>query len=198
MRAFLYENGQMHLLATPGGDTSVADAINEKGVAAGWWSIGSLAGRYAFINSGGVATDICCGAGDQYGLPYVGAVRGINDANDVIGIWVPESNAGSTGFLYRRGVMRSLVPGYSGPFGINNAGVVVGDASFGSNRRAFVWDETKGLQDLNGLIDPTLGLTLQWATGINDLGQIVAVDPGVRGCDDDRAVLLTPAAKPVP
>ena len=90
------------------------------------------------------------------------------------------------------------MPGSKQPFGINNAGVVVGDGEFGSNRHAFIWDETEGLQDLNGLIDPTLGLTLIWATDINDLGQIIAVDPGARGCDDDRAVLLTPAAKPSP
>jgi probable HAF family extracellular repeat protein len=193
-RAFLYGNGQMRALATPGGDTSRADAINDKAVVAGVWSIGVLGRPHAFVNSGGIATDICCGVGDAYdGTLYVGSVRGINEANDVIGSWVPQASEGSTGFLYRDGVVRSLVPGFSDPFGINNAGVVVGDASFGLNRRAFVWDETKGLQDLNGLIDPTLGLTLTWATGINDLGQIVAVDPGVRGCDDDRAVLLTPA-----
>ena len=71
--------------------------------------------------------------------------------------------------------MQSLVAGYSEPEAINNAGIVVGYAHFVQDGRAFIWDKTKwGLQDLNSLIDPALGWTLQVAEGINDLGQIVA------------------------
>jgi probable HAF family extracellular repeat protein len=187
-RAFLYENGQMRSLGTLGGDWSQASAINGNGAVAGA-STTAKGERHAFIYSGGVMTDVSGVAIDS--------VRGINDANDVIGMWAPgQGYAGLTGFLYRGGVMQSLVPGYSEPTAINNAGIVVGNAHFGQNGRAFVWDKTKGLQDLNSLIDPTLGWTLQVADGINDQGHIVA--HGYRAGGASVAVVLTPAAKPIP
>ena len=44
--------------------------------------------------------------------------------------------------------------------------------------------------DLNSLIDPSLGITLQRAVGINDLGQIIAGGTNASGQSD--AFLLTP------
>jgi probable HAF family extracellular repeat protein len=56
---------------------------------------------------------------------------------------------------------------------INNLGQVVGDSLTASgDRHAFLYD--KGVMlDLNNLI-PTIGFTLDYASGINDKGQIVA------------------------
>ena len=188
VRAFLYENGQMRSLGTLGGDWSQASAINENGAVAGASTIAN-GERHAFIYSGGAMADVSGVAVDS--------VSGINDANDVIGMWTPpQGYPGLTGFLYRGGVMQSLVAGYSEPEAINNAGIVVGYAHFGQDGRAFIWDKTKGLQDLNSLIDPALGWTLQVAEGINDLGQIVA--HGYRAGGASVAVLLTPAVKPSP
>ena len=50
-----------------------------------------------------------------------------------------------------------------------------------------------GLLDLNGLIDPNLGITLTRANGINDMGQIIAYSESgfVR-----TAYLLTPVPEP--
>jgi probable HAF family extracellular repeat protein len=188
VRAFLYENGQMRSLGTLGGDWSQASAINENGVVAGT-SKDAKGEIHAFTYSCGVMTDVS-------GVAVL-SVSGINDSNDVIGMWLPpQGYSGYTGFLYRGGVMQPLVPGYSEPLGINNSGIVVGYAHFGQDGHAFVWDKTKGLQDLNSLIDPSLGWTLQVAEGINDMGQIVA--HGYRAGGASVAVLLTPAAKPSP
>jgi uncharacterized membrane protein len=61
--------------------------------------------------------------------------------------------------------------------GLNNVNQVVGhfsDPSDDYHLHAFVWDEQKGFQDLNRLIDPRSGWTrLQSATSINDKGEIV-------------------------
>jgi uncharacterized membrane protein len=60
------------------------------------------------------------------------------------------------------------------PRAMNKEGIVVG--SFGPNpdaQRAFVWDKTHGMQDLNTLIPSTSGWTLEVASGVNDRGEIV-------------------------
>ena len=80
---------------------------------------------------------------------------------------------------------------YGEIYGINAQGVMVGimwnDAQ---EERAFVFDAAGGVQDLNALVDPALGWTLQFARDVNDAGQIVGsgtVD-GVA-----REFLLSPA-----
>jgi probable HAF family extracellular repeat protein len=89
------------------------------------------------------------------------------------------------------------VSGYSEPADINDAGVVVGYAHFGNDGHALVWDATNGMQDLNTLIDPSLGLTLVVMQGINDVGQIVG--HGYRTATGANvAVLLTPTSAPAP
>ena len=179
--AFLYENGQMRSLGSPGSD-SYPGAISENGTVAGVWWTGLT--RNLFIYRDGVMID-AGGAVIEY-------VSGINDVGDVIGMWQAPYGGG---FLYRGGVLilQTLVPGSSTyPRGINNSGVVVGDGIFGARLGGFVWDKTKGLQDLNTLIDPALGVDLGLANGINDVGQIVAVEKRDAG-QCDRALLLTPA-----
>ena len=175
-----HENGQMRSLGSPGSD-SYPGAISENGTVAGVWWTGLT--RNLFIYRDGVMID-AGGAVIEY-------VSGINDVGDVIGMWQAPYGGG---FLYRGGVLilQTLVPGSSTyPRGINNSGVVVGDGIF-DRLGGFVWDKTKGLQDLNTLIDPALGVDLGLANGINDVGQIVAVEKRDAG-QCDRALLLTPA-----
>jgi probable HAF family extracellular repeat protein len=114
----------------------------------------------------------------------------INDDDDVVGMWAYGGYAGYTGFLYRAGVMGPLADGYTEPLDVNDAGVVVGYAHFGNAGHAFIWDATNGLQDLNELIDPDLGLTLQVVQGINDIGQMTG--HGYRADFTPIAFVLTP------
>jgi probable HAF family extracellular repeat protein len=188
-RAFLYENGQVHLLGTLGGGDTRAFAISENGTVAGESQIAPYGQLHAFIYSGGTMSDISTNVGTVGSSAF-----GVNDVNDAIGIWSFPHTQMYGGFLYRGGVMRWLVPGGS-PAAINNAGVVVGNAYYsGQGLQAFVWDETKGIQNLNGLIDPSLGWSLVWADDINEVGQIVAIGQRLGG--PYVAVLLTPAVKP--
>src|SRR6185312_9164405 len=66
---------------------------------------------------------------------------------------------------------------FSEAIAINNAGVVVGSMwpeIFGDySSHAFVYTAPDGLQDLNSLIDPTLGVELNRAIDINERGQIL-------------------------
>lgn len=194
MRAFVYEGGAMKSLGTLGGDYSEAADVSGNGKVAGM-SYTVANEQHLFIYEDGAMTDAGGGA------PNTGLwVAAINDNTDVVGMWVPpQGYAGNTGFLYRDGVLAALVDGYSEPWDVNNAGVVVGYAHFqnGMVGHAFVWDGTNGIQDLNDLIDPSLGITLGVVQGINDVGQIVG--HGYRTVSgEDVAFILTPATKPVP
>jgi uncharacterized membrane protein len=80
---------------------------------------------------------------------------------------------------------------YGEVYGIDAEGVMVGimwnDAQ---EEHAFVFDPIGGLQDLNALVDPALGWTLQFARDINDSGQ-VAGSGTLNGVA--RGFLLSPA-----
>jgi probable HAF family extracellular repeat protein len=165
---FSYSGGQMTALPTLGGVPPYCDAnaISDQGHVAGI-STATTDAEHVYIYRNGAMTDL--GAG----LPNTDVrVDGINDDDDVIGMWIYGGYAGYTGFLYRAGVMGPLAEGYTEPYDINNAGVVAGYAIFGTAGHAFVWDATNGLQDLNDLIDPGLQLTLGAVQGINDIGQM--------------------------
>lgn len=79
-------------------------------------------------------------------------------------------------------------------YGINNLGQVVGDfmpqAPTSAQTHAFLWEGVGKLYDLNTLITAGSGWTLTTATGINDLGQIVAYGTDASG--QYHALLLTP------
>jgi uncharacterized membrane protein len=184
----------MRSLGSPGTD-SYAAAISENGTVAGVWFTRFPYGlpRNLFTYRDGAMIDL--------GGATIEEVGGINDAGDVVGAWRTECMA-PAGFLYRGGVLQPLFScHYSPATGISNEGVVVGyfdlatfePGSLGT--AAYVWDRTNGWRNLNRLIDPTLGVKLDVARSINDLGQIVAVEKRAAG-QCDRALLLTPAVKP--
>ncbi len=71
--------------------------------------------------------------------------------------------------------------------GINNLRQVIGYCAYPF--LAFIWSPEKGMQNLNDLIPANSGWQLQFATGINDRGQITG--QGVIG-GQSHAFLLTP------
>ena len=78
---------------------------------------------------------------------------------------------------------------------ISNSGLIVGDVNNSVAYHAFVYSGGT-MQDLNSLIDPSLGITLQEATGVNDSGQIVCTGTNASGKPD--GFLLTPLPTPEP
>jgi hypothetical protein len=56
--------------------------------------------------------------------------------------------------------------------------------------RSFVWDQAQGMQELQPLLDPGSGYTLESVWTLNERGQIVAV--GETAEETYRLLLLTP------
>lgn len=182
---FIYRSGWASAIATLGGNYGDANAVNDVDHVAGRSTIagGSM---HAYLLQGPTMVDLAAGtAGRDF------TVYGMNDSDDIVGMWLPFGDVSATGFLYRDGVLSEITAGYHEPIEVNNAGVVVGSALFGNENRAFVWDETSGMQDLNALMDPGSDLILVVAQGISDAGQIVGQGNRVSN-GAHVAVLLTP------
>ena len=114
---------------------------------------------------------------------------GINNSGQVVGYATTGGDAAAHAFLYSGGSMQDLGTAldgtYSDAIGINNSGQVVGD----SDGSAFLYTGNGPIQDLNTLVSPTSGWTLEYAYGVNDMGQIVG--QGQIG-GHTHAFLLTP------
>jgi probable HAF family extracellular repeat protein len=184
-RGFIYRSGQASAIGTLGGNYGDANAVNDAGHVAGraMTADGSMG---AYLLQGATMVDLAAGTSGRDFTVYA-----MNDADDVVGMWVSGSGTSPTGFLYRDGVLGEIAAGYHEPIDVNNAGVVVGSAPFANENHAFIWDETNGMQDLNALIGPSPGLRLVVVQGISDAGQIVG--HGNRVLNGTHvAVLLTP------
>jgi probable HAF family extracellular repeat protein len=115
----------------------------------------------------------------------------INELGHVVG------SSDNNAFLWQDGVMSPLDAGSlaeTSATAINNGGTIIG---FGSNQVALVW-EGGTLDPLNDLIDPALGWQLEYASDINDRGQIVGWGTRDGFGTSLRAFLLTPITETDP
>jgi probable HAF family extracellular repeat protein len=179
--AFVYRDGLLNLLKTPG-IASTGWVINGSGQVAGDFQNGN-SDQLAFF-------DEACGCVRPLGT-LGGAeslVYGLNDAGHVIG--VSDTAAGQRhAFLYRDGAMKDLgTLGGAGSFAaaINEAGLVVGDADTASgDAHAFLYDG-KTMKDLG-----TFGGAASRADSVNGAGQVVGFARTNRG--EPRAFAWTEA-----
>jgi probable HAF family extracellular repeat protein len=157
-----------------GGASSSATAINDAGAVTGYTEIDGLGDYRAFVYANG-AMNILGTLGGNYAEGYA-----INNAGMVAGYSFLAGDMISHAFLYAGGItvdLGSLGGNDSYATGINEAGSVVGASNLGGGAggyHAFLYSGGV-LKDLNDLIDPALGLTLNYASDINDKGQIAAV-----------------------
>lgn len=193
-QGFLWQNGTMTGLGdfSEGVHDRQAYGINNLGQIVG---DGSAAGQTrGFIWQGGTIDGLGVLPGDG-----ISNASSINDIGQVVGI-SHSYTTGSRAVLWENSSVTDLgvLPGtlYSSAVKINNSGQVVGLSFDGWNYRAFLWEPTIGMRDLNTLIDPSDPLAgqlqLTAALGINSAGQIVGVAGG------SRAFLATPVVAPVP
>lgn len=80
-------------------------------------------------------------------------------------------------------------------YGINDAGQMVGLMWNDTQDRAFIFDPLTGVVDLNSLIDPASGWSLEFARDINSAGQIVGTGT-LNGAT--RGFMLNPTVVPEP
>lgn len=195
--AFLYSGGVMQDLGTLGGGKSMGYGINASGHVTGSSVIAGSPVEHAFVYSAGVMKDLgTLGGSNSVGL-------GINAGGQVTGYSDISGNAARHAFLYSGGTMKDLgtLGGtISTGFGINDLGEVVGDSvASGGVTHAFLYSGGT-MYDLNSLVVSGLtGPPLARATGINNVGQVVANDCGPTGieCHVYRLDPITSADIPI-
>jgi probable HAF family extracellular repeat protein len=145
--AFVWQNGIMSDLGTlPGGAFSSAAAINDAGAIAGSSDDGNFV-SHAVIFQNGVITDL--------GVPSdftSSSANALNLNGVVVGAVATGSYRGvSHAFVAQNGSiadLNRLIPGNSGPWvlltatGVNDAGEIVGTATFNGTERAFLLTPT--------------------------------------------------------
>ena len=192
VHAFLYTAAQGMVDLTPESDTGAAMDINDAGQVTGYKT--AFGGYHAFRWQGGTFVDlgVLPGFAHSFGLA-------VNAAGQVAGNSTSASGNSEQLFRFTDGVGLQNLGGvgeHNVAFGINSSGQVVG-ASGHSVTRALLYTDAAGLQDLNTLIDPSLGWVLLAANDINDAGQIVGY--GFNNFTGlTHAVRLQPATTPPP
>jgi probable HAF family extracellular repeat protein len=186
--SFIYTNGTLTGLATPG-DSSAGQVINDSGTVAGYyWALTRLGqGTFPFEYSDGTFTDI-------HGFGGLNNwIGGINKSGQVVGTSSPEAGGTSEqAFLYSDGKLTRLGPEQSVAYAINDSGTVVGAVESAQGGPAILFPD--GWTNLNTLIPPGTGWTLGYARAINDAGQIAGYGRVANG--DFDAFLLTPVPEP--
>jgi probable HAF family extracellular repeat protein len=190
---FLYSKGKMIDLGTLGAPQGTdwwnsAQGINKAGVVVGYSYTGSdqdpLLG-FAWFK------------GKMYAMGSLGGdmsqAYAVNNRNHATGIAYLANGLAHAFITDPSGKMKDLGAlaqlGASWGFGINDSGVVVGQAQAENGEdHAFVWNGK--MQDLNELVPQGSGLTLIEAESVNDAGQIVCTGEDSQG--NSHSVLLTP------
>ncbi|MBN1514847.1 MAG: DUF3466 family protein [Phycisphaerae bacterium] len=188
MSGFVWNNGTVTTLLTPGDKPSWGYALNELGhVAGNYYTMDVPHRSHAAVWIDGEITDLGTLEGGVSSFAF-----GINDSGQVVGNSMKGGSSGRGAFLYENGVMRDLgsLGGSALAFAINNAGQVVGRSmdSMGAYR-AFLWQNDE-LIDLNELLPPGSGWVLREAMDINEHGWITG--SGVAPNGETRAFLLVP------
>jgi probable HAF family extracellular repeat protein len=169
--AVLIQDGVFTDLGTLGGQSSYGMAIDDAGSMVGYSETGTGI-VHAFLDDGITMTDLGTLGG------ATSTATAIDAAGDVVG-YSQIASGDRHAFLYSGGVMTDLgtLPGgaYSKALGINNSGLIVGEANVTADQQnpfAMMYDGTTMI-NLNDLLPQDSGWMLSTATAINDNGQII-------------------------
>lgn len=187
-QAVVFQNGTIQFASTVTGcPYTEGHAINDNGVMA-ITALCTNTHLHASTWHNGTLTDL--------GAPYQGdsSTNGINGAGEVVGDW---TQSGFTmGVEWTKGAIYGLYPlpgqASSSAAAINSTGRVAGYSRDTAGRQHAVAWSGFAVQDLTAQLSPSSGWVLEYATGINDYGQIVGegLHNGV-----EHGFLFTPAAQ---
>jgi probable HAF family extracellular repeat protein len=198
-RAFVYANGSRADLATPGGSTSCANAVNEGGLIAGvidneitiWENgnarrLGAKGSVTGISDTGIVVGGVWDGTTNSVGGMNTRAYMYANGVFTDLGApsgWTHAIGINRRGqiavfangklFMYENGALRDLNASVTNAYGFNDRGEIVGMTSFGHGPEPFIWDGT--VHQIPG------GGSFAGAVGLNNMGQILGSGEGVYG-----------------
>jgi probable HAF family extracellular repeat protein len=202
---FLWELGSMVDLGTLGGTSGFPTAMNNRGDVVGLSNLHDDLTFHPFLWT------------KRRGMQDLGTLGGatgetnwINDAGYIVGKAdlpgaAPQNHAGVLWTRNGAKIDLGVLPGdsCSNAYNVNAAGQVVGTSEDRTHclaligERAFLWEDGGPMVDLNTLVPPGSNLTLTYAVGINDRGEIGGFGVPVGVSPDEyetkgHAYILTP------
>ena len=193
VHAFLYRQAEGMVDLTPASDTGYAEDINDAGQVTGYKT--APGGVYhAFRWQEGTFLDLGALPGFAHSFGWA-----INESGQVAGNSTTASGNSERLFRFTDGAVLQNLGGvgeHNVAWGINASGEVVGTRGQ-SLKRAVLYTDAGGLQDLDTLIDGSLGWVLLAAHDINDDGQIVGYASN-SFTGQTHAVRLRPTDAPPP
>jgi hypothetical protein len=159
-RAVTFQNGTYTSLPrlSNGSSNGNVNGINSSGEMVGAANYNSSGGQtHPVVYANGTVTDLFAGSNSSSGQAMA-----VNDSGEIVGYLNTKAFIDVNGTIDMLNAYRAM--------SVNSDGVVVGTANNGDG---MVYANGV-VTDLNTLVDPTLGWTVQQATGINDSGDIVA------------------------
>ena len=193
VHGFLYSEAEGMVDLTPTSDTGYAEDINDAGQVTGYRT--AFGGVYhAFRWQEGTFLDLGVLPGFAYSVGWA-----INESGQVAGNSTTASGSSERLFRFTDGAVLQDLGGvgeHNVAWGINASGEVVGTRGQ-SQKRAVRYTDAGGLEELDTLIDGSLGWVLLAAHDINDDGEIVGYASN-SFTGQTHAVRLQPTETPPP
>jgi probable HAF family extracellular repeat protein len=177
-------------LGNLGGLGGCAASINERGQVVGYSDLDGDMHQHAFLWENGTITGLSTLGGED------GGANVINEDGEIAGFAFLTGGQALHATTWKNGVIMDLKTVDGDPCSValsmNSRGQVVGssgDCDLLSNQHAFLW-ENGAIVDLNTLVPAGSGLQLEFASQINERGEIQGF--GVLESGDPRAFVLIP------
>jgi probable HAF family extracellular repeat protein len=192
---FVWENGKMLNLGNFGGSFGGPGWLNNRGQVVGASNLSGDTTAHPFLWTEAEGMKDLGTLGGTFGF-----ANWINESGEVVGAATNQGDEAVLAFLWKNGVMTNLGTLDGDPcsvaINVNSRRQVVGSSvtdCLSDSGRAFLWENSGPMIDLNTFLPPGSDLSLTQGAYINDGGEILAT--GVLPNGDSRAVLLVPCGE---